>query len=376
MNKVYLNRRLTLDSMKSHLLLGPRRTGKSTLLRHVEVNSRVIDLLKSDVFYAYRMRPSLLREQLLGTSETVVIDEVQLIPDLIREVHWLIENTSNRFILCGSSARKLRREGVTNLAGRLHSSLLLPLTQEELPEFRIERYLQIGGLPPIWFASDPGTALRDYCGEYLKEEIQAEGAVRKLASFTRFLEVCAASNGELIAPTTIGRDVGVSGKTVSEYFQILVDTLLGFYLEPFTKVRKRRAIQTPKFYWFDCGVPQALLGRTLAEKTPEFGRAFEHFMTLETRAAMLYDRSLSQMKYWRSASGYEVDLVIDESTAVEFKSGAVHDGDARGLLALSEELKLKNLWIVGMSGSERQLSNGVRYLPWWAYLERLRQGPL
>jgi predicted AAA+ superfamily ATPase len=331
-----------------------------------------IDLLMSDVFFEYRSRPALLRERHQLTQGTIVIDEIQRVPELSSEVHWLIENTGLRFILSGSSARRLRREGVTNLAGRLRSQRILPLTWSECAQHTtLETILQHGSLPPIVFSSEPALDLRDYCGEYLKEEVQSEGLVRNLPSFTRFLEAAAFSNAELLSYAAVARDCGVSSKTVAEYYQILEDTLLGYTLDPFTKTRKRRAIQTKKFYYFDCGLTNTLLGRTIAPKTPEFGKSFEHFLVLETLAAMHYERIIERLHFWRSSNGQEVDLLINEETAVEFKSGQVHLPDCAGLLALSEELPLKHKWIVSRELEPRRLTNGIEVIPWQEYLRRI-----
>ena len=242
-----LKRRLTLDPRRSYLLLGPRRVGKSTYLKTELKPDVLVDLLMNDVYYDYRSRPSLIRERYSRMSGTVVIDEVQRIPELVSEVHWMLENTDVRFVLSGSSARKLRKEGVTNLAGRLRTQHLAPLTWQECKEsFVLAERLQYGMLPPILFSDDPALDLKDYCGEYLKEEVQAEGLVRNLPSFTKFLEMAAFNNAELLNYSTVARDCGVSAKTVAEYYQILEDTLLGFHLEPFTKTSKRRATQTRK----------------------------------------------------------------------------------------------------------------------------------
>lgn len=319
-----LKRSLELDLKKNHLLLGPRRVGKSTLIRGLEIHYELIDLLKTDVFFDYRSRPALLREQFGNTGKLIVIDEVQKVPELLSEVHWLIENTGNTFLLTGSSARKLRRSGATNLAGRLKTVHLHPLTFAEIPGFDLLERLQFGGLPPMVLGSDPWDELKDYCGEYLKEEVLAEGLVRNIPAFSRFLELAALSNGEQLSYATIARDTGVSAKTVAEYFQILVDTLLGHLLEPFTRTVKRRSVMTPKFYYFDTGVANILLRRRLSEKTAEFGKAFEHFLVLETLAAQSYGKGIDRVNYWRSSSGLEVDLLINEDTAVEFKSGSIH----------------------------------------------------
>jgi uncharacterized protein len=367
-----LKRRIAFAPDRSYLLLGPRRVGKSTYLRHELDVDVFVDLLMSDVFYDYRARPALLRERYSNVSGTLVIDEIQRIPDLLSEVHWMIENCGMRFILSGSSARRLRREGVTNLAGRLRTQRMAPLTWMECRElFSLDERLQFGMLPPIVLSDDPGRDLRDYCGEYLKEEVQAEGLVRNLPAFTRFLEAAAFNNAELVNYSNIARDCGVSAKTVAEYYQILKDTLLGFILEPYTRTRKRRALKTGKFYYFDCGVSNALLGRVVSPKTPEYGKVFEQFLVLETIHASFYEAGIERVQYWRSASGIEVDLLINEHTAVEFKSGSVHDRDAHGLLALGEELPLKNRWIVCKEQVPRILSSGVEVVPWFDYLERL-----
>ena len=345
--------------------------GKSTFLRRAFPSAEYIDLLKSDVYFDYRTRPALLRERYARSTGTIVIDEVHRIPDLLNEVHWLLENTRARFVLCGSSARKLRRQGVTNLAGRLKSARMLPLTVAELPGFDLAARLQYGCLPPIVQSNTPGDDLRDYCGEYLGEEVQSEGLVRSIPSFSKFLEFAALSNAELVSYAPIARDCGVSPKTVAGYFQILEDTLLGFFLMPFTRTRKRRSILSPKFYFFDCGLPNSLLGRRVSPRTPEFGKSFEQFLVLETIAAMYYERRINGLSYWRSASGYEVDLLIDTHTALEFKSGNVHEQDCAGLLALSEEMRLKNKWIVSTESQVRTLANGIEVVPWKTYVERL-----
>ena len=364
-------RRLRLDPHRSYLLLGPRRVGKSTYLRRMFPSAEYIDMLKSDVYFDYRTRPALLRERYAHFSGTIVIDEVQRTPVLMSEVHWLLENSPVRFILCGSSARKLRREGVTNLAGRLKNARMMPLTVAEMPRFDLGARLQYGCLPPVVLSDTPRDDLRDYCGEYLREEVLSEGLVRTIPAFSRFLEIAALSNAELVSYAAIARDCGVSPKTVGGYFQILEDTLLGFSLAPFTRTRKRRAILSSKFYFFDCGLPNSLLGRHVSPRTPEFGKSFEQFLVLETLAAMYYERKIESLSYWRSASGFEVDLLIDGHTAVEFKSGTVHEQDCLGLLALGEEIKLRNKWIVSTEARTRTLSKGLEVLPWQVYVERL-----
>lgn len=366
-----LRRRLDLSPSRSWLLLGPRRVGKTTWLRERYPAAEYIDLLKSDVYFEYRTRPALLRERFSARRSTIVIDEIQRIPDLMSEVHWMLENTACRFVICGSSARKLRKQGVTNLAGRLRSAHMVPLTAAELDSFPLTDRLQYGCLPPVVLTDDPWGELKDYCGEYLREEVIQEGIVRNVPAFSRFLELAAVGNAELLSFATIARDAGVSAKTVASYYQILEDTLLGYQLPPWRRSRKRRAILTPKFYFFDCGVPNALLGRRLAAGTPEYGKAFEHLLVLETIAARFYGRRIEEVAYWRSASGYEVDLLLDGRIAVEFKAGRVHDSDCGGLTALGEEVRLQHRWMVCTETHSRRLSSGVEVLPWREYLQRL-----
>lgn len=366
-----IERRLRLSPRRNYLLLGPRRVGKTTFLHMAYPEATFIDLLKSDVFFDYHTQPSLLRERFGTGTGTVVLDEVQRVPELLHEVHWLLENGRRRFVVCGSSARKLRRHGVTNLAGRLSTARMFPLSWVEMPDFDLPARLQFGCLPPVVFSDDPATDLRDYCGEYLREEIQAEGIVRNLPAFSRFLEQAALTNGELVSYATVGRECGVSAKTVQEYFQILDDTLLGVRLQPWTRTTRRRAILSPKFYFFDCGIPNTLLRRRLSTRTPELGKSFEQFLVLETLAAMHYDRGIGDVRFWRSASGYEVDLLLDEHTAVEIKSGRVHAADAKALRALREDMRLDRLWMVSTESQPRMLEDGIEVLPWQTYLERV-----
>lgn len=370
-----LLRRLDLRNKKSTLLLGPRRVGKSTLLKTLgDENVIFIDLLKSDVYFEYQARPALIRERFEKQASLIVIDEIQLIPDLLREVHWLIENSKNKFVLSGSSARKLRRQGLTNLAGRLSSRYLHPLTSFEIPDFDLTRALQFGTLPPVYFSEEPFLELSDYCGEYLKEEIIAEGVVRNLPAFNRFLQVAAITNSEPISYSNIAKDCDVSPKTVESFFEILSDTLLGHLVEPWTKSKKRRALLQNRFYFFDCGIVNRLLDRTLSPKTREFGKMFEQFIFLETIAARDYERKFEKVSFWRSASGFEVDLIIDDHTAIEIKSGPVNENDLKGITALSEDMKLRNLWVVSTEKYTRRVGKNTYVLPWKDYLERIRTG--
>jgi predicted AAA+ superfamily ATPase len=371
---MYLKRQLSLRKDRSYLILGARQVGKSTYLKNEYPDAEYIDLLKTDVYFEYQSRPALLRERFAKSDhELIIIDEVQKIPELMNEVHWCIENTNKRFIVSGSTARKLRKQGVTNLAGRLKMAKLLPLTYHEIQDYDLNTRLQHGSLPPMVTSDDPADDLKDYCGEYLREEVYAESLVRNIPGFTKFLEMAAIGNAQVISYSSIARDCGVASKTIKEYYQILEDTLLAYLLEPWTKSIKRRATTASKFYYFDCGIPNSLLHRNISPKTPEYGLSFEHGMILEAYAQKAYGKNIHDLKYWRSSNGFEVDLLINESIGVEFKSGAIHGKDSKGLMALKDDLHLKECWIVGTESQPRHLENGVEVIPWMDYIQRLRE---
>lgn len=364
----------------SVFLWGARQVGKSTLVKSVYPNAKIYDLLKSDEYTRLLRRPQLLREELLsfGEETLVVIDEIQKIPQLLDEVHWLIVNRGIRFILCGSSARKLKRIGTNLLGGRAMSVKLYPLVSAEIPDFDLVRGINHGMLPRHYLAANPKKRLEAYIGTYLKEEIQDEAVVRQLAAFNRFLDVAAQSNGEIINYKNIAQDCGVSAVTVKEYFAILQQTLIGYMLPAFTDSKKRRAITAPKFYYFDVGVANHLLHRSnLQQGSVDFGHAFEHLMIQELIAYLSYSESDKALSYWRTASGYEVDVVIGNGlVAIEFKSSEeVQSKHTKGLKAFSEEYANARLILVSMDINPRIL-NGVEILPAMDFLKLLWAGKI
>lgn len=364
----------------SVFLWGARQVGKSTLVKSVYPNAKIYDLLKSDEYTRLLRRPQLLREELLsfGEETLVVIDEIQKIPQLLDEVHWLIVNRGIRFILCGSSARKLKRIGTNLLGGRAMSVKLYPLVSAEIPDFDLVRGINHGMLPRHYLAANPKKRLEAYIGTYLKEEIQDEAVVRQLAAFNRFLDVAAQSNGEIINYKNIAQDCGVSAVTVKEYFAILQQTLIGYMLPAFTDSKKRRAITAPKFYYFDVGVANHLLHRSnLQQGSVDFGHAFEHLMIQELIAYLSYSESDETLSYWRTASGYEVDAVIGNGrVAIEFKSSEeVQSKHTKGLKAFSEEYADARLIVVSMDVNPRML-NGVEILPAMDFLKLLWAGKI
>ena len=310
----------------SVFLFGARQTGKSTLLRKAVSKAVYIDLLDSDIRKLFRKRPAYLYDQLAGkdSSCVVIIDEIPEVPDLLNEVHRLISEFGIRFVLCGSSARKLKRKGYNTLGGRAFPCYLYPLVSAEIPDLDIDRAVNNGMMPLHYPAKNATRLLASYVDVYLKEEIQAEALVRDLDNFERFLEVAALTDGEMVNYANIASDCGVSAKTVKEYFSILQDTLVGYTIPAYTKVMKRRLVQAPRFYFFDVGVANYLLHRqNLVRGTVEFGHAFEHWVIQEIIAYIGYTHNENRLSYWRTYTGIEVDAVIgDARLAIEIKSVA------------------------------------------------------
>ena len=360
---------------ESVFLWGARQTGKSTLLKMLFPDVRYIDLLKSDEFARYNRRPALLREELslLPENELVIIDEIQKIPALLDEVHWLISNHHLRFILSGSSARKLRRSGVNLLGGRAIRKQLYPFVSAEIPEFDLIKACNNGMLPPHYLVENATNRLHAYVGDYLQQEIKAEALTRNLNTFTRFMEVAALSNGEILNYNNIASECGISAPTVKEYFSILEETLIGYVIPAFTRNVKRRVIQSPKFYYFDVGVANFLLKRTnLIPGSPEFGHAFEHFILQEIIAYIGYFRPLQNLSYWRTSSGYEVDAIIGNAeVAIEIKSSdEVQSHHTKGLKAFSEEFPDCRLIVVSLDKYPRRMNN-IEVYPALEFLKML-----
>ncbi|MCC6873560.1 MAG: ATP-binding protein [Sandaracinaceae bacterium] len=350
---------------RSLFLLGPRQTGKSTLLREALPGARFIDLLEADTFREYSARPELLRQTLRPQDHVVVIDEVQKLPALLDEAHGLIErNKKLRFVFTGSSARKLKRGHANLLAGRAWFARLHPLVAPEIGFDRLDDRLNRGGLPSIIDSPAPHEDLRAYVGSYLQEEIRGEGLTRAIEPFSRFLNVAGLSNGELLNFTSIGSDAEVPSRTVREYYQLLEDTLVGHLLPPF-RTKSRKAVATAKFFFFDVGVANVLRRvKGIERGSTEYGRALEHQVFLELRAYLDYRRRDDELVFWRTHSGLEVDFVVGGHTAIEVKAaGKVTDRDLRGLRAFAEEVRLERRVIVCGERHERRTEDGVGVLP-------------
>ncbi len=373
----YIERMLDLQGLlerKSHFLLGPRQTGKSFLIAHTLKDARVYDLLDTTVYLALSRDPGRLAQELTPKDRVVVIDEIQRLPELLNEVHRLIEQRGIRFLLTGSSARKLRRGGVNLLGGRARTKYLHPLTAHELGDrFDLVRAVDRGLLPSMYFSEDARADLEAYAGSYLQQEIVAEGVTRNIPAFSRFLTVAAACNGTIVNFTNVANDAQVPRTTVYEYFDILKDTLVLHELPAWRKSKKRKPIASSKYYFFDVGVVATLQGRRFRPGTPEFSEALETYMMHELRSYSDYI-SGEPLTYWRSTSGFEVDFIIGDHTAVEVKARAnLSPQDLKSLTALAEEHKLKRYLCVSLESRARQLS-GVTMLPYRAFLDALWDG--
>jgi predicted AAA+ superfamily ATPase len=342
------------------------------------------DLLLSTEYQRLLREPRLIREQcnamgLDGTTQgdPIIIDEIQKIPALLDEVHWLMENRGLRFILCGSSARKLKRGHANMLGGRAVRYELHPLVFPEIQDFSLTKALNSGLLPRHYDSPRPQRLIQSYVGDYLKEEIVAEALTRNIPAFSRFLEIAALSNGEILNYTNIARECGVSSPTVKEYFQILEDTLIGRQLPAFRKRKKRRLITSPKFYFFDLSPIIQLTRRVQVLPGSElFGRAFEHYIWMEITAQSSYSELFYPVSYWRTSSGFECDFILgDHEIAIEVKSTELATTThLKGLRRFKEEYPVRRGILVSMDPTPRKTEDQIEVLPWKIFLEQLWGG--
>lgn len=366
----------------SIFLFGARQTGKTTALVDNFKDAIFYDLLENNTYARLQRNPSLLRQELENYDGEfpVIIDEIQLLPELLNEVHWLMTRKNLRFILSGSSARKLRRKGYNTLGGRALWYEMYPLVSAEIPDFDFDKAIHCGTLPRHYDA--PNTLafkrLESYISVYLKEEVKAESLVRNLGSFNRFLEIAALTDGEMVNYTNIAQDCGVDSKTVKEYFAILEETLLGFYVPAYAKVVKRKLRQSPRFYFFDIGVVNSLLKRNqLVRGSAEYGHAFKHLLIQEIMAYLGYNDKKGTLSYWHTYTEVEVDAVLgDAEVAIEFKSCTeVMSKHLKGLKTFKEEYPSARLIIV--SHDERpRIFNDVEVMPATYFLKQLWSGKI
>lgn len=364
---------LDFTARKSAFLWGPRKVGKSYWIRQTLPHATVIDLLKTDVFAEYVVRPALLRERFGHHQGLLVLDEVQKVPALLDEVHWLMENRGLQFLLTGSSARKLRRGHANLLGGRAWRRTMVPLSCLEVEDFDLERVMVSGLLPPHYLSPQPLEDLRAYVADYLKEEIAAEALVQNMPAFGEFLRVAAVTSSELLNYSNVAREAGLSQKAVRAYFEILEDTHLGFRVPPWKRSSNRRMILTEKFYLFDVGVANYLMRRRPRTGSPEFGKSFEHYILMELRAFQAYAEPDMPLYFWRASSGQEVDFILGQkAAAIEIKASArVHEGDIAHLRALLEDGPIGHCLIVCLERQPRELAHNIHVLPWRLFVEKL-----
>jgi uncharacterized protein len=374
---------------ESFFLWGPRKTGKSFLIKHLYPDVWRVDLLNTDQFAKYSIRPALLREECLAryadtprARRFVLIDEIQKIPALLDEVHLLIEDHGFVFGMCGSSARKLRRGHANLLGGRAIRYVLRGLTFPELgQDFDLMRLLNRGVLPSHYESKKYGKLTDSYINEYLKEEIAAEGLVRNLPLFADFLRAAAFSDTEIVHYSNIASDCGVSSKTVKEYFSILHDTLIGEFLPAYTRRPKRKVIHAPKFYYFDVAIPNVLTRRGELQWGSDItGKAFENWLFHELKSYMLYRETHDQLSYWRLAdSGREVDFIINDcEIAIESKATPrIRSEHLKGLRELKKDHpSVKKRLLVSLEETPRLTDDQILILPYQEFLQSLWQGDL
>jgi predicted AAA+ superfamily ATPase len=383
MSKLY--RRLLAPPKGSFFLFGPRGVGKSTWLRGTFPRAHWIDLLDEALYQSYLADISAFAGELrsLAPGSLVVLDEVQRLPALLNEVHRHIEDGGFRFVLCGSSARKLKTAGTNLLAGRAVRRHLHPLLPQELGrDFDLDRVLRHGSLPVIWTAPDPQEALEAYAQLYLKEEVQAEALVRNLPGFARFLPVAALFHGEVINVSGIARDAGAARSTVDGYLEILEDTLLAFRLPAYearVRVRERRH---PKLYWADSGLPRAMKRQLGPPTVEERGHLFEGWVATVLRAYRDYRGLFEDWGYWAAGKGssLEVDFLLrhgDDLVALEVRAGQkVFERDLKGLRAIAELPGLRRRAVVCRGSRRQKTADGIELLPVRAFLAELEAGTL
>ena len=377
---------MRLPRQQSAFLWGARKTGKTTYLKERFPNSLIYDFLKTDLFLEISKNPSLLRERLLAQDdrilkEPIILDEVQKVPQILDEVHWLIENKGLRFILCGSSARKLKRGHVNLLGGRAWRYELFPLVSQEIGKVDLLRILNHGLIPLHYLQNDENCkkSLEAYVQDYLREEVFAEGLTRNIPAFSRFFDAFGYSHGELTNYCNIARECGVDSKTVKEYYQILIDTLLAVRIEPYKRRQSRQVItKASKYYMFDVGVAGHLTKRHVAQQRgEEFGRALEHFLLMEIVAYRSYTGKDFTINFWRTKTGLEVDFVLNAGeVAIEIKGSRLVDRrDMNGLEAFIQTYAPKRSILV-CNENEKRRHGKIEILPWGIFLHELWAGKI
>lgn len=375
-----------LPEKQSTFLWGARQTGKSCFLKQKYPNAIYYDLLDTHEFIRLSKSPYLLREEIKALPQEyltnpIIIDEIQKIPILLNEVQLLMQNMDIQFILCGSSARKLKQNAVNLLGGRAWIYNFFPLISLEIYDFNLLTALQHGLLPKHYLGNNSvlNNHLEAYVEIYLTEEIKNEGLTRNLAGFARFLDVVGINQGEITNFINIARDCGIDRSTVQGYFQILIDTMIGYFIYPYKKRIKRDLITaSPKFYLFDVGLGNYLAKRTITTLRGEAaGKSFEHFILMELIAYIKMHKKRLEISYWRTKNGLEVDFIIGEAEiAIEVKiSERVHKEDLHGMIAFCEEHPKVYPIVVSQDTHKRLITINekvqINVYPWQDFLQEL-----
>lgn len=376
---MYIKRFLDIKKhleQKSVLLLGPRRTGKSSFIQTQVKPDLYFNLLETSTFSQFAYDPGLLKKAITKDHHIICIDEIQKLPNLMDEVHSLIEsNKKLRFILTGSSAKNLKKSHTSLMAGRARQLNFLPFNYNEVKDhdFDLKKFLLYGGLPDAYLSSDPWEELKDYAGTYLKEEIQASAFVRKIENYARFLEFAAHSSGHMLNYESLANDAFIPARTIKDYYQLLEETMIGYNLKPFRKKGSRKEVSTSKFYFFDTGVLNSFVKRkTLSEKTIEYGDLFEHFIFLELKACQLLNRADWELEFWRTQRKDEVDFILGKGEVIiEVKASSNFKSEyLNGLKKFKSENRCKRMILVCQT-LEKKIIDDIEIYPWQSFLEEL-----
>ena len=382
----YIRRALKIEDLleeSSLFLFGPRMTGKTSYIENELQKKAILSItfLDGDTLDAFRRNPVLLRSMLNGKTEGfVIIDEVQLFPPVLLDIQHIITHSDIQFLLTGSSARKLKKSGSNLLGGRAGIVSMHPLVWKEIKDRNpdLDSIFATGMLPKVFLAKSYQAQLRNYVRGYLDNEIAAEGERRDLGAFSNFLTFAASENTELMNFSNVSRDIGMSADTIKEWYRILVDTFIGYYLRPYRTGSKRIPINTSKFYFFDIGVARTAARMPVPSETmTEYGKMFENYIFMELKAYIDYNMTDDELYFWRTREGYEVDFVIENKVAIEVKTAKnITNKELKGLRAFRDENAVKEYIIVCRELFERITEDGIRIMPWKIFLDRLWNGKI
>lgn len=366
---------------KSILLLGPRRTGKSSFIKYQLKPDLYFNLLETKMFAQFSYDPGLLSKLIKKNHKIVCIDEIQKLPNLMNEVHSIIENNKNvKFLLTGSSAKKIKSSHTSLMAGRARQLSFFPFTYNEVKnkKFNLHKFLLFGGLPEVYLSKNPWEELKDYAGLYLTEEIQSSAFVRKIENYSRFLEFAAHSSGQILNFEKLSRDAYIPARTIKDYYQLLEETLIGYNLPSFRPQESRKEVSTSKFYFFDTGILNALIKRnSLKEKTPTYGELFEHFIFIHLKTYQLQQRADWKLEFWRTHKGEEVDFILNKGL-ITIETKATNKIKPDHLIGLKKfkELYTNQRSLLVCQVDKKFEINGVEIYPWTLFLDELFSGKI